>query len=172
MGNVEAIWEANRRSTRYKLTELFNYIGQLSSQFPIAPLRVIYAASGTLPAASVLQDPRAAVEHKLYWGAPSSLAEAHYLVAIFNSETARARAEAFQSRGQFGARDFDKVMFNLPIPRFDAKSTLHRDLSGACERAEKIAAAVALPEGVKFQRARKLVRDALTEAGVAQEIDR
>jgi hypothetical protein len=34
-----------------------------------------------------------------------------------------------------------------------------------------VAAAVPLPENVKFQRARKLIRDALTEAGIASRIE-
>jgi hypothetical protein len=111
------------------------------------------------------------VEHKLYWSAPASLHEARYLLAILNSETARARTESRQSRGQWGARDFDKVVFNLPIPRFDLKAKLHRDLAAAAEAAEEIAAAVALPEGVKFQRARALVRSALKDAGLADRVD-
>jgi hypothetical protein len=77
----------------------------------------------------------------------------------------------YQSRGQWGARHFDKVVFNLPIPRYDAKIKLHRDLAAAAERAEAIAAAVALPEGVKFRRARSLVRAALKEACLADAID-
>jgi hypothetical protein len=77
----------------------------------------------------------------------------------------------YQARGQWGARHFDKVMFNLPIPRFDAKIKLHRDLAGAAEGAEAIAVAVILPESVKFQRARAMVRRALTEAGVSEIID-
>ena len=171
MHKAEAVWEAHRGSERYRLIELFDYIGQLSAQFPERPLRVVYAASGTLPSAAILTDTRAIVEHKLYWGAPGSLGEARYLVAIFNSEAARARVAAYQSRGQWGARDFDKVVFNLPIPRFDAKLKLHRDLAAAAESAERVAAAVDLPEGVKFQRARKIVRAALAEAGVAARID-
>ena len=93
------------------------------------------------------------------------------MVAILNSETARERVEAYQSRGQWGARDFDKVIFNLPIPRFDPKNKTHAALAKAAADAEKIAAALELPEGVKFQRARGLVRMALTEAGVAGRID-
>lgn len=63
-------------------------------------------------------------------------------------------------------------MFNLPIPRFDTANRLHRDLAEAAEEAEKIAAKVELSEGVKFQRARGLIRTALGEAGIAQKIDR
>jgi hypothetical protein len=171
MRKAEAAWESNRSSDRYRLTELFDYFGQLTAQFPLAPLRVIYAASGTQPAAAVLKDSGAVIEHKLYWCAPASLGEASYLAAILNSETARERTAKYQSRGQWGARDFDKVVFNLPIPRYDAKIKLHRDLADAAAKAERVAAAIALPEGVKFQRARSLVRAALKEAGLADAID-
>lgn len=75
-----------------------------------------------------------------------------------------------QARGQWGARDFDKVMFNLPIPKFDSSEPLHNDLAAAAAEAERIAAAFELPETVKFQRARRLIRDALTEAGIAPHI--
>jgi hypothetical protein len=63
-------------------------------------------------------------------------------------------------------------MFNLPIPRFDPAIELHRALAAAAAEAEKVAAKVELPEGVKFQRARRLVRTALTEAKFAQRVDR
>ncbi len=171
MRKAEAVWEANRSSDRYTLTELFDYFAQLSSQFPLKSLRVVYAASGTNPAACLVSDQTAVVEHKLYWSAPASPGEARYLSAVLNSETARSRAAAYQSRGQWGARDFDKVVFNLPIPRFEQNMELHRDLAAAAVRAEAVAAAVVLPEGVKFQRARGLVRDALAEAGVSEIID-
>jgi hypothetical protein len=107
----------------------------------------------------------------LYWSAPASLGESNYLATILNSETARARTAPQQATGQWGARHFDKVIFNLPIPRFDAKTKLHRDLAAAAAQAERVAASVILPEGVKFQRARGLVRAALREAGVAGKID-
>lgn len=37
--------------------------------------------------------------------------------------------------------------------------------------AETIAASVPFPENIKFQRARGLIRAALTQAGIAQKID-
>lgn len=144
----------------------------LSNQFPIPPLRIVYAASGTLPAAIVLRDDRAVIEHKLYWAAPASEDEAWYLAAILNSEAARSRAERFQSRGQFGARDFDKVMFNLPIPVFAEKEGLHREIAAAGAEAERVAASVELIEGEKFQRARRRVREGLTENGVGRDIEK
>jgi hypothetical protein len=170
MRKAEAVWNAHR-AANMTLAEQFDYYGKLGSQFPPALLRVVYAKAGTQPAACVLRDSKAVIDHMLYWAPASSAAEARYLAAILNSETARERTAKYQARGQWGARHFDKVVFNLPIPRYDSKIKLHRDLATAAERAEGLAAAVPLPEGVKFQRARALVRTALTEAGISDAID-
>lgn len=171
MSKAEAVWKAYAESGTMTLVGRWNYHNELGAQFPIAPLRVVYAASGSLPAACLLRDPRGVVEHKLYWMTPASEAEGRYLTAILNCETVRERGEQYQSRGQFGARDFDKVVFNLPIPRFDARDKLHSALAEAAELAEKIAGKVELPQGVRFQRARSLVRASLSEVNLAQKID-
>lgn len=170
MTRAEGVWNSNRRN-EMKLIELFNYINQLTAQFPLSPLRVTYAASGSNPAACILRDTTSVIEHKLYWVKVTTEVEAHYLVAILNSEVARARTESLQSRGLFGARDFDKVIWTLPIPRFDGTNALHTDLAAAAAEAEARAALVELPPDEKFQRARKRVRDALTETGIAPRID-
>lgn len=170
MKKAESLWN-REKSSSMSLIEQFDYYGKLRSQFPIAPLRVVYAKAGAQPAACLLRDKNCVVDHMLYWMTPSNEEEARYLIAILNSETARAGAAQYQSRGQFGARHFDKVMFNLPIPPFDAENKLHLALAEAAEEAEGIAAMVEFPEGVKFQRARALVRTALAEAGLSQRID-
>jgi hypothetical protein len=171
MRKAEAVWKVNADSGSMMLIGRWNYHNELGAQFPISPLRVVYAKAGTLPAACLLRDERGVVDHMLYWMTPASEAEARYLIAVINSETARARSVQFQARGQWGARHFDKVMFNLPIPRFDAGELLHHDLAAAAARAEEVAASVELPEGVKFQRARGLIRAVLAETGIAQMID-
>jgi predicted RNA methylase len=171
MQRAEAMWTANANSLKLTLVGRWNYHNELGAQFPIAPLRVVYAKAGTQPAACLLREARGVVDHMLYWTTPADEAEGRYLTAILNSETARARAEQYQPRGQFGARHFDKVIFNLPIPRFDPKDELHLALANAAAQAEEAAANVVLPDGVKFQRARGLVRTALTEAKVSQKIN-
>ncbi len=171
--SAERVWEGNRSaSTTVSLGEQLDYYGKLSAQFPIAPLRIVYAASGSLPAAAIVRDNRAVVEHALYWKSVSTDSEAHYLLALINSDALRKAVEQYQARGQFGARHFDKVLWNLPIPKFDPTSRLHRSLADAGKRAEESAKLVDLVEGEKFQRARKRVRDALIEAGIAKEIDK
>ncbi len=171
LSKAERTFSQYTKSNR-SLSDQLNYINQLSAQFPIAPMRVVFAKAGTLPAACLVRDPRAVIDHLLYWMTPGNEAEGRYLSVILNSETARSRAADYQARGQWGARHFDKVMFNLPIPRFDPKRQLHLALVRAAERAEEVAAAVELPEGVRFQRARALIRAALAEGGISQEIDR
>jgi SAM-dependent methyltransferase len=171
MREAEALW-ANNSAGTMTLADRWNFHRGLSNQFPIPPLRVLYAASGTQPAAVILRDEHTVIEHKLYWTTPSSEEEAHYLAAVLNSEAVRAGAERYQSRGQFGARDFDKVMFNLPIPLFSHDNALHRAIAQAGAHAETVAAVVELVEAERFQRARKRIRDALAEEGIGDEIEK
>ncbi len=167
---AEALWAEHKRSAMSHL-ERIDYHGELSCQFPIAPIRVVYTASGTIPAACVIRDETAVVEHKLYWTAVGSLDEACYLCGVLNSETLRAGVERYQSQGQWGARDFDKYVFNLPIPRFDAGNPLHRRLADAAATAEEAAGHVPVREGEHFTRARKRVRAALADHGVAARLE-
>jgi len=167
---AEETWETNKTAT-VSLSGQFDYYGKLTSQFPIASIRVVYAKAGTLPAAAIVEDRGAVIDHKLYWAAVTDRREALYLASILGCELARKRVENLQSRGQWGARDFDKVMFTLPIPRFDPNSELHKDLAAAGTEAEKTAAKVQLNEGIQFQTARRRVREALAEAGISRRID-
>ena len=93
------------------------------------------------------------------------------LVAILNSETARLLIEPMQPKGLGGARHFDNLVWELPIPEYDRRNALHQDLAAAASVAERVAAAVALPEGVYFTRQRRAIRDALVVDGIAARID-
>ena len=154
------------------LVERNDYHRGMTCQFPISGRRVVYTKAGAKAAATLINDDRAVIDHMLYWMPAKSVREGNYLCAILNSETARQRVEKMQSSGAFGPRHFDKVMFRLLIPRFEKSNTLHTALADAGKRASELAAAVELPEGKRFQTARARVRDVLTEAGVAGEIDR
>lgn len=170
LATVESLWDQfGKGNMTYE--EKINFYSLLSVQFPIKSPRVVYSKSGTNPAAAVIRESAAVIDHKLYWSATASIQEAHYLIAVLNSETLRAQVERWQSMGQWGARDFDKVVFNLPIPKYDPKSLLHRNLAAAARDAEKIAAAVQLKEGEHFTRARRRIRNALRAESVADRID-
>ena len=170
LGNSERLWAEHGRD-RMSFGERIDYHGSLAIQFPAGPLRVVYSASGTLPAATLLAEPRAVVEHGLYWVRVETKREGYYLLGVLNSDTSRDRVEGVQARGQWGARHFDKVIPSLPIPRFDPTNRLHSELAKAADHAEKVAGAVGLMEGIHFVKARQLIREALREDGIAQKID-
>lgn len=170
MRRCEALW-TEHAAGRTSFVRGLDHFGKLTAQFPLRGTRVVFAGSGTRPAACLISDRFGIVEHGVYWAAVDTETEGRYLVAILNSETARARIEHLQARGEQGARHFDKLMFTLPIPRFDPREALHARLAEAAARAERVAAAVDIPEGTPFVPARRLVRDALAADGVAAEID-
>lgn len=170
LSKIESVW-GEYGSDKRSFGEQLNFFDQLSSQFPTAGIRVIYGKAGTNPAAAILQSKLAVIDHMLYWAAVDTIDEARYLTAILNSETTRKRVEHWQAQGQWGARHFDKVMFNLPIQKFDGKTRLHQELSRAAERAEKIANAVSFENIVHFTRRRAAVREALYTDGVGEKID-
>lgn len=149
-----------------------DYYGKLSAQFPIAPVRIVYSKAGTQPASAIIEDRDAIIDHKLYWMACNTRDEGLYLTAILNSETARARAEQWQSEGQWGKRDFDKAMFSLPIPPFEAKNELHKELAAAAMHAEFVVSRVEVKEGEYFVTTRNRIRKTLAEEGIAEDIDK
>ena len=168
---AEALWEEHGTGGML-LQERWDYGRAISSQFPLAKFRVLFAASGTQPAAvKLVGDTTTIAEHKLYWASAATASEANYLCGVLNSETARAAAEHWQSEGQWGKRDFDKAVFNLPIPTYNANLEFHQDIAKAAARAEKIAAKVDLKEGEYFTSSRRRIRQALIDHGVAGQIE-
>jgi hypothetical protein len=161
MTQAEGLWNKYRVS-EMTLIERWNYHNELGAEFPIPAIRVVYAKAGTLPAAAIVEDATAVIDHMLYWMPVQHRREGLYLASILGSEAARSR---------WGARHFDKVMFTLPIPRFDAKNEIHRDLAAAGGAAEKAAGGVELDDDAHFQTARRRVREALAAAGISQAID-
>ena len=62
-------------------------------------------------------------------------------------------------------------MWTLPIAEFDAADPIHAALAAAGSRAEAVAATAPLKEGAYFVTARRQIREALAEDGVAGEIN-
>ena len=171
LDQTEALWEAHKKSA-LEFIEQCDYYGKLSCQFPIRSVRVVYTKAGTNLAAAVVQDDTAIVDHKLYWSAAQNVAEARYLCGVLNSEALRSGVEKFQSQGQWGARDFDKYVFNLPIPFFDEDDSLHRQLFEAAAKAEEVAKSVPSITGEYFTRSRQRIRAALAKDGIAALLEK
>ncbi|MGF1639485.1 MAG: N-6 DNA methylase [Rhodospirillales bacterium] len=168
--DAEHHWRALSGGTM-SLVERWNYHQALRRQVTRSPIRVVYAKSGKHLAAAVVEQPDAFIDHKLYWATVETHAEALYLTALLNSEAIRTQIAALQSRGRWGARDFDKLVFELPIPRFEAGDPLHRTLVQTARAAAQTAATVDLKDTGHFVQARQRIRVALAASGLAQRID-
>ena|SRR5881409_1714005 len=68
---TEGIWEAHRSSDRLSLVKQLDYMRKLTRQLPPSPIRVVYGKAGMHVAAGIVSDPRAIIDHKLYWASVS-----------------------------------------------------------------------------------------------------
>jgi hypothetical protein len=168
---AERMWMQYRASERLTLLDRIDYVHGLTTQFPIAPWRVVYTASGNTLAAALVRDPWGVVEHKLYWAPVDSPDEGRYLTAILNAPIINDAVKPYQSTGAFGPRDFDKYVWLLPIPVFDAENPLHGLLVQVARRAEEVAATVLMPTPSSFQRMRREIRAALRQAGIESDLN-
>ena len=169
---AEALWLKHRSSDRLTLTQQLDYQRKLSNQLPLNPgsHRVVYSASGMYMAAAIITD-QSIIEHKLYWATASSLEEGRYLVAILNSDTLTTRVRPLQARGEHNPRDFDKYVWQVPIPTYDPNNLHHRQLASLGEMAEQIAVAVTLPEGKRFETWRRMIREAIAASDTGKQIE-
>ena len=122
--NVSNLWEANRSATtKMTLLEQLDYYGKLSSQLEWRrepgdrQVRVVYSGWGA-PTAAVLHEDDAIVDYKLFWIVCRDEREAHYLLAIINSDTLADAVNRYTTPNWSGkTRDLQKHLWKLPIPR-------------------------------------------------------
>ena len=174
---AEAKWNehSNRNAEgepRVSLARSLNHMQKLTAQAMEAPIRVLYTKAGTRLSACWLEDDAVVVDHKAYWAAANSIEEAAYLTAILNTEVVLDRVKDLQPVGQRDRRDFDNLVWTLPIPEFDATEALHADLAAAALRAADVGSRVELPADRHFTTKRGLIRQALVADGVAETIER
>jgi SAM-dependent methyltransferase len=175
--DAEAKWnEHSNRGTdgapRVTLAQSLNHLQKLTAQAARSPVRVLYTKAGTRLSACWLEDDAVVVDHKAYWSVANSLEEAAYVSAIVNTRIVLDRVKDLQPVGQRDPRDFDNLVWTLPIPEFDANEALHADLAAAALHAAEVAAGVELPDDVHFTTKRRLTRRALEADGVAETIER
>lgn len=169
--SAASVWEAKKSpASKLTLMQQLDFQGKLKKQLGKGPHRVVYSASGNRLVAAYVEDPSLIIEHKLYWLAVPSEAAAHYLTAVLNSEHVLDRVSKFQSQGLFGARDFDKYVWKLPIPVFMPSNDLHLELSALGREARDAAATVPV-EGVSFQKGREAIRQELASRGISQQLE-
>ena len=98
-------------------------------------VRLAYTKSGE-PTAAIVLDDEALIDHLLYWVTCDGKQEAHYLLAVINSEVLHEAVKPLMSKGQFGARDLHKHLWKLRIPEFDSDNAVHRAVADAGWAAE------------------------------------
>jgi hypothetical protein len=148
-----------------------DYMRNLSCQAGPASIRVLYTKAGTRLSAATILGGDALIDHKAYWAPVRSQDEARYITAVLNSAAVLAKVTDLQPHGQKDKRDFDNLVWTLPIPAYDPDESLHRDLAAAGARAEEVAASVDLSGANHFTAKRRAIREALDADGIAAEIE-
>ena len=165
------------RHTPRSLLDRIDHLRNVTVQLPLQPETqrklVLHPKSGDLMRAARRQVGHVVVDHSLYWYRTHTSAEAAYLTVLLNTSCLkRAYADSRESGRDFHLQPWRKV----PIPRYDKKSALHKEIAALCSRAEKVAARTVNDElraaASKGQVAlSKAVRNALADAGVGAAMD-
>jgi len=147
LSKAENEWNRLRgeKASRMTIYERLNRFNGITYQQPSKRFRILYLTSGTYLASCMLdmqkEDLQVEVngtkiplngfvaEHKTYYYETENGEEASYLVAVLNSEIVDDLIKGMQSRGLWGPRDIHKKVLELPIPKFNPKNPIHRELS-------------------------------------------
>ena len=158
---VSNLWEEHKtRANRMNLLERLDYHRELSSQLEWQrdpserPSRVVYTRSG-VPTAALPPDDDTLVDTTAYWITCRDGQEAHYLLAIINSDALYAAVTQFMSKGQFGARDLHKQLWKLPIPEYDGSEALHGEIAAAARQQRRGRRGAGAAAGGSWQRRRR-----------------
>jgi SAM-dependent methyltransferase len=164
------VWNEHRSSDRLSFVEQLDYHGKLTAQYPIAPIRVVYAKSGMHLCAATIQHHRALIDHSLYWCRVLTLEEGHYLCAILNAACVTERVRPHMSYGK-DERDIHKHVWKLPIPLFDANNRAHMKLAEHGAKVEAAVAKLELDDALHFAARRRHIREFLVEHPSARKIE-
>ncbi|WP_419927207.1 N-6 DNA methylase [Candidatus Poriferisocius sp.] len=163
------LWDEHGEG-EHSLDENIDHYEKLTSQFPLAPIRVVYGASGMHVTACRVVDRHAIVEHQLNWAAVRSTEEAQYLCAILNSVTVTKAAEPYMTSGKGGGRHISHL-WRVPMPLYDDHNDLHTRLADLGSRAEQFVAGLEIKPSKAHGHMRRKVREQLAVSEVGQEIE-
>ena len=139
---MESLWDANKgKSDNKSLTQNLNWMNKLASQLEYLrepsnrPVRIAYTAIGR-PTAALIDHNKAILDTSTYQVSCVSRQEAHYLLAIINSDALAYAAKPFcTTNWAHKIRNLHKLHWKLPIPAYDGKNPLHSRLSELGEAA-------------------------------------
>lgn len=136
------LWDANKGKTDTRsLYQNLNWLNKLSSQLAwmrdhgSRPVRIAYTGTGR-PTAALIADDKAILDTQLYQVTCVNAAEAHYLLAIINSDSLADAVKPFcTTNWARKIRALHKHVWKLPIPAFDRSNPIHDELSSLGKRA-------------------------------------
>jgi len=137
---------------------------------PIQHERIVYTASGMHLGAARLHDRRAIIEHGLYWATAASTAEAQYLYAVLNAATFTELVRPFMSYGK-DERHFDKNIWQLPVPLYDAGNDLHARLAARGAELESTAAGIEVDPARHFAAVRRDFREFIAASDAGRDVE-
>ena len=170
LGKVEKIWNKHSKGNmtfkqnidfRNKLNNQFvSGSNRLFSKSRHQPsLKVVYAASGTYPAAALLEeDTKVIIDTSLYYTQVANRGEGLYLEGILNSEAIMQKIEGLQSQGQWGARHIHRHLLKPYFPKYNPGNALHKGIVSHVEQIRQIAHNVELSPNCNFKKARSTIR--------------
>ncbi len=167
---AQALWSEHGGEPR-RLQDSLDHYGKLTSQFPLAPLRVVCAVSGMHVTACRVLASGALVEHQLDWVPVTSVREATYLCAILNSASVTAAVEPYMVSGKGGGRHIGSHLWKLPIPTYDEQDDLHHQLAALGAEAERFVAGLEIPDMKAHGSMRRRIRTSLAADGIGREIE-
>ena len=151
---AERIWQKIRgKKSKYSLYQWVDYEGKLTDQNLNAKFRVVfpgpsstYLVSAVLPYRKctvnvegvTIQLEGLVIDHALLQTETENEDEAYYLCSILNADSIDRIIKPFQSTGKGGAQNIHKKPLELPIPKYNAKNPLHRELSRLGEGCSRI----------------------------------
>ncbi|HEV2349229.1 MAG TPA: N-6 DNA methylase [Terriglobia bacterium] len=146
---AETIWSERKKEGQPSLIEYLNYDQKITNQNPQANFIVLYNKSGTNLAAAHLTPSQYkqigdlpirgfVADHVTYRYYADSEEHALYLVGVLNSALVNEAIKPFQSQGLQGERDIHRRPFEVcPIPIFDPKRKLHRQIAAVAREAAR-----------------------------------
>lgn len=146
---MAALWDTNKgKSDTKSLLRNLNWLNKLTRQLAYLrdpgdrPVRIAYASSGQ-PTAALITDNQAILDTSTYQVTCRTLDEAHYLLAIINSDALATAAKPFcTTNWARKIRGLQKHLWKLPIPEFDPAEASHAALAALGKTAAEEAAAV------------------------------
>jgi hypothetical protein len=152
------------------LIERLNFRGELTKQFPIPSMRIVYNKSGMHLVAALVTDIRAVINSGLYWATAATIGEGHYLCAILNSPVATDLVRPYMSYGK-DERDIHKHVWELPVQEYDANNANHALLASLGELASALSHSVSITADLHFSAQRREIRKALADSTIGPRID-